>query len=215
MQAKKASESRSSAEEKTAERIVAAATKLFAERGFDGTSTKEICAAADVNIAAIHYHFGSKEALHSHIIESFGGFRLQSVQRILALPESKDELKLRLEMFLNEWLDVWIATPDLCRIVQTEAEMLNARSEAVFRNTFLKVFETLVSFITHAKKKNFIAADIDARIAARSLFSQLVHQTRTDKLVKKFYGISLRDANYRKAWVEQTSRAFLCGTRTK
>ena len=203
------------AEENTAQRIVTAATELFASKGFDGTSTKEICEAAGVNIAAIHYHFGSKDELYKYIIESFGGYRLQSVQRILAMPENKEELKIRLEMFLDEWLDVCIAQPSLCRIVQIEAELMSAKSEEVFRNTFLKVFETLVSYLSYAKKKNLIAADIDPRIAARSLFSQLSHQTRTDNLTKKFYGVSLRQDAYRKTWIEQTLRVFLCGARAK
>lgn len=44
-------------------RILDAAERLFAEHGFDGTSIREVTRAADVNVAAVHYHFGSKEAL--------------------------------------------------------------------------------------------------------------------------------------------------------
>jgi len=45
----------------TRTRILDAAQDLFATKGFDGTSVREITRAADVNVAAIHYHFGSKE----------------------------------------------------------------------------------------------------------------------------------------------------------
>src|SRR5881394_1001582 len=47
----------------TRERILDAAERLFAEHGFDGTSIRGIVEHADVNLAAIHYHFRSKEAL--------------------------------------------------------------------------------------------------------------------------------------------------------
>ena len=47
----------------TRSRILDAAEQLFAEHGFDGTSIREITRAADVNVAAVHYHFGSKEAV--------------------------------------------------------------------------------------------------------------------------------------------------------
>lgn len=47
----------------TRSRILDAAEQLFAENGFDGTSIREITRAADVNVAAVHYHFGSKEAV--------------------------------------------------------------------------------------------------------------------------------------------------------
>ena len=47
----------------TRTRILAAAEHLFAVRGFDGTSIREITRVAGVNVAAVHYHFGSKEAV--------------------------------------------------------------------------------------------------------------------------------------------------------
>lgn len=47
----------------TRSRILDAAEQLFAEHGFDGTSIREVTRDAAVNVAAVHYHFGSKEAL--------------------------------------------------------------------------------------------------------------------------------------------------------
>jgi AcrR family transcriptional regulator len=45
-------------------RILAAAEAVFAARGFDGASTREIAARAGVNISSLHYHWASKEALY-------------------------------------------------------------------------------------------------------------------------------------------------------
>lgn len=47
----------------TKDRILDAAERLFAERGFDGASLRAITAGAGVNLAAVNYHFLSKEAL--------------------------------------------------------------------------------------------------------------------------------------------------------
>lgn len=47
----------------TRERLLDAAERLFAEEGIGRTSLRAITLAAGVNVAAIHYHFGSKEAL--------------------------------------------------------------------------------------------------------------------------------------------------------
>ncbi|MEO8809800.1 MAG: TetR/AcrR family transcriptional regulator [Rhodanobacter sp.] len=44
-------------------RILRAAETLFAQRGFDGASLRQLTAAAGVNLAAVNYHFGSKEKL--------------------------------------------------------------------------------------------------------------------------------------------------------
>ena len=47
----------------TRDRIVAAAIDLFSERSFDGASTREIAARADVTQPLVNYHFRSKEEL--------------------------------------------------------------------------------------------------------------------------------------------------------
>ena len=49
----------------TKERILDTAERFFAERGYGATSLRSIIAAAEVNLAAVHYHFRSKEALHA------------------------------------------------------------------------------------------------------------------------------------------------------
>ncbi|UOE38831.1 TetR/AcrR family transcriptional regulator [Chryseobacterium oryzae] len=51
------------------ENILFAAEKLFAEKGFEGTSTREISKAANVNISMISYYFGSKEKLYEKLVE--------------------------------------------------------------------------------------------------------------------------------------------------
>ncbi len=53
----------------TKERILDAAESLFAHHGFHTTSLREITGKADVNLAAVNYHFGSKEALLEAVFE--------------------------------------------------------------------------------------------------------------------------------------------------
>lgn len=47
----------------TRDRILDVAERLFVEHGFDGTSMRMITSAANANLAAVNYHFGSKDAL--------------------------------------------------------------------------------------------------------------------------------------------------------
>lgn len=51
----------------TRTRILDVGEALFAERGFRGVSLREIVSAAEVNVAAAHYHFGSKEELFEQV----------------------------------------------------------------------------------------------------------------------------------------------------
>src|ERR1039458_9887116 len=49
-------------------KILDTAERLFGDQGYAGTSLRQIIAAAGVNLAAIHYHFGSKEELLDHLV---------------------------------------------------------------------------------------------------------------------------------------------------
>lgn len=52
----------------TKEQILNVAERLFAERGFAGTSLRSVIGEAGVNLAAVHYHFGSKEELFRAVV---------------------------------------------------------------------------------------------------------------------------------------------------
>lgn len=55
----------------TVQRILRAATVLFAERGFAETSLRTITGMADVNLAAVNYHFGTKKSLIQAVFGQF------------------------------------------------------------------------------------------------------------------------------------------------
>lgn len=52
----------------TEERVLAAATRLFAERGFHASTARDIAELAGANVASANYHFGSKEALYLEVL---------------------------------------------------------------------------------------------------------------------------------------------------
>lgn len=66
--------------------IVRAATLLFAERGIDATSMREIAQAAGVRDAAIYRHFAGKDDLAREIFVSWYGWHCQELQRIVSGP---------------------------------------------------------------------------------------------------------------------------------
>ncbi|MBD3271367.1 MAG: TetR family transcriptional regulator [Elusimicrobia bacterium] len=54
----------------TKQKILQAGKKLFAEKGLNGTSTREIAHEAGVNLAGLHYHFQSKQHLYDEVAKS-------------------------------------------------------------------------------------------------------------------------------------------------
>jgi AcrR family transcriptional regulator len=57
----------------TRQRLVEAALDVFGRHGFEGATTRQIAREAKANLAAIVYHFGSKEALHVAVAEYIAG----------------------------------------------------------------------------------------------------------------------------------------------
>ena len=75
----------------TKDRLLDTAELLFAERGYAATSLRSIIAAARVNLAAVHYHFRTKEALLDAVLTR----RIEPVnQERLALLEQYGETEL-------------------------------------------------------------------------------------------------------------------------
>lgn len=77
----------------TKEKIIGAAGELFAQKGFEGTSVRDIAAAANVNLASINYHYENKQNLYYEVfrhnwkwlasgIEDMGCNKDQTVQEL-------------------------------------------------------------------------------------------------------------------------------------
>ena len=83
----------------TRERIIKAAERLFAERGYDATSIRAIVAKARVNQAAINYHFDGKDGLYREVLRE--AFRALTEQQL----EHADEMKaMSREAALTEFI---------------------------------------------------------------------------------------------------------------
>jgi len=100
----------------TRRRILAAAGELFAERGFLATTMREIAQRARVNLAAAHYHYGSKQDLYLEVVRgefdklekrlsARGAGPGASLDR-LSRKELEEMLRLRVETMLETVLDV-------------------------------------------------------------------------------------------------------------
>ncbi len=81
-------------------KILDVAEKLFAEGGIHATSIRQIVKEAGVNVASLHYHFGSKEAvIHQIIIRRLQPINEAKVKRLDQLEEESNGQKLELKRY--------------------------------------------------------------------------------------------------------------------
>ncbi len=97
--------------------LLAAGRKLFARRGFDGTSVRAITSAAGANLGAVTYHFGSKRALYSAVLEQ--GLR-PIAERVRLAAGSEGSGLDRMLRVVEAYFDHFQKNPDLPHLLLQE-----------------------------------------------------------------------------------------------
>jgi AcrR family transcriptional regulator len=186
--------------------LILAAKKVFAEKGFEGATVKDLADEAGVNVSLISYHFGGKDGIYRACLLQFAEARLDAIERILKPATSESELRVRLRLFADEFVDVHVREPDLCKIIHRDVERMTAIGEEVFRNSFFKVFMTFVDFLKHAEKAKLTKKMKDPQLLASLIFGSLIHflSTETHRVL---LGLpSIKDPKYREdaltAWTD-------------
>lgn len=102
----------------TPERLLAAAEQLFAEVGYQAVSLRSITRRVGINIAAVHYHFGSKQDLLEEIFSRRCGPMNQERLRLLTLCRDDGDRPPMLEQVLEAYVRpslVWPGDPEGAR----------------------------------------------------------------------------------------------------
>ena len=76
----------------TKEQIITVAERLFADNGFAGTTLRNVVSEAGVNLAAVNYHFGSKEELFRAVVSRFARPVVEQELRLLSELKAGAEL---------------------------------------------------------------------------------------------------------------------------
>ena len=94
----------------TRERLVDAAERLFARKGFATTSVRDITSAAGCNVAAVNYHFGSKHNLYSEVFRRrLAAMREQRIASIRTARGQAARLEEVLTAFATAFLEPFVS----------------------------------------------------------------------------------------------------------
>ncbi|ARE41735.1 Transcriptional regulator YbiH, TetR family [Rhodovulum sp. P5] len=116
----------------TRDSLIQAAVALFGQKGFAETSTREIAAAAETNVASIAYHFGNKAGLNEACIRHVAGQIATAIGG--PVPDTAtdpDEAAAQLEVILRRFVGFIAAAPGAADVVTFLLRQLAGPTEAV------------------------------------------------------------------------------------
>ena len=147
------------------EHIMNTAVSLFAVNGFEGTSVRDIAAAADVNLAMINYYFGSKEKLFESIVE----YNVSYTRNMLDEVSSNTLLSSiqKIEKVIEIYVKRLFSNREFHKVLNHEL-MLNQRAELgeailIVLSKNLEVISRIIE--TGIKKKEFKKVDVALTVA--------------------------------------------------
>lgn len=197
--------------EELSSKILTAARKHFSQYGFHGASLKDIASDAGVASSLINYHYKDKNGLFKAVLEEFTHPRMESLERVLAEPHSREEMRVRLSLFVEEMFASILADPEGFELLDREMHAGNAVIMKLFEESLMQPFQNVVMFIVQAQNNGLLKEGVDPIICANLLFTCACDTARKDHLLKKFLDISLADGEWRKKFSEQIVDLFLSG----
>ncbi|MFK8137899.1 MAG: TetR/AcrR family transcriptional regulator [Bdellovibrionales bacterium] len=201
--------------DQTRAQLIEAGKALFSEKGFDGTTVKEIANAAGVNISLISYHFDGKEKLYRECVGDHGGKLLEMAKRILTHCKSEEEFKIRLRMFIDECFMDFVEDPELSLMAFREAEQMNQQNDPVLHANYIRFFEKIIEFIKVGQSNGIAQTEIDPYISAGVLFGGLSHFIKMNKIRETYFKKSIMEDATRNQAAEHITKIFLEGVLIK
>lgn len=141
----------------TKDRLLDTAEQLFAQTGIEATSLRTITAEAGANLAAIHYHFGSKETLIQEVfarrVEPVNQERLRQLDELEAAAyPNAPSLKKIIEAFIYPVLLMNKVSEGDCRPFMRLLGRVYSESENIQKLLFSQFKETATRFLAAIQK---------------------------------------------------------------
>ena len=171
------------------EQILQTAVNLFSQRGFKGTTTKEIARVAGVSEAMVFRHFATKDELYGAILDNKGcedGVRRfpweenETLQRAI---EQKDDFAVFYNIAFDA-LNKHQADVGFMRLLFYSALEDHVLAERFFQEFISRVYEFIGGYIRQRQSDGAIR-EMDPRIAVRSFLGMLIHHSLNNILWDK------------------------------
>jgi TetR/AcrR family transcriptional regulator, fatty acid metabolism regulator protein len=182
-------------------KIIAAATKVFAQKGFFNARISDIAKEAKVADGTIYLYFNNKFDILLSVFEEEIGNLIAQVKKLLA--EETDPRKM-LEIFATKHLSVMKKNKHLAEVIQIELRQTNKLIKDYRNNKFSEYVNIISDIIKLGQEQNIYRADILPGLAKRAFFGSLDE-------ISRVWNISL-ETNYTvEETASQVMKIFLSG----
>jgi TetR/AcrR family fatty acid metabolism transcriptional regulator len=148
------------------ERIIAAAAKLFGDKGYHNTTTAEIAESASVAAGTIYIYFSSKEELLVAVFEEFLGVHMERLHEGVAR-EAGPEAKLR--RLLRLGLELMEQNPDSARIFLSQLRQSTSMIKMVVKRSS-RAYKDIIEGVLEQGMREGFCRQMNVRAAASMLF---------------------------------------------
>ncbi|HEV7475617.1 MAG TPA: TetR/AcrR family transcriptional regulator [Pyrinomonadaceae bacterium] len=162
--------------------ILRVAVSLFSQRGFVGTTTKEIAQAAGVSEAMVFRHFATKQELYSAILDhkACSGDSMNPEQMVAEALKQKDDRGVFERLALGA-LNHHEFDPEFQRLLLHSALEGHELAEMFFEKFILRVYALLGGYIAE-RQRDGAMAEIDPAIVVRSFIGMIIHHSLNNNL---------------------------------
>jgi TetR/AcrR family fatty acid metabolism transcriptional regulator len=182
-------------------KIITAATKIFAQKGFFNARISDIAKEAKVADGTIYLYFNNKFDILLSVFEEEIGNLITQVRKLLA--EETDPRKM-LEVFATKHLSVMKKNKYLAEVIQIELRQTNKLIKDYRNNKFSEYVNIISDIIKLGQEQNIYRSDILPGIAKRAFFGSLDE-------ISRVWNISL-ETNYTvEETASQVMKIFLSG----
>jgi AcrR family transcriptional regulator len=171
------------ASEQTRARLLDAAREVFSQHSFQGATVREICRRAEANVAAVNYHFGSKDGL---LAEALNFAPLEALQK--ANITSAECPKVRLRLFLRNFMLMLLDEKNpssQCRIMARELADPTPALDKIVREAIAPLHEFLGKLV-----REIVGGKVgegDLRCCVQSIVGQCLYYRHSYPVLQRLH----------------------------
>jgi TetR/AcrR family transcriptional repressor of nem operon len=159
--------------EQTRQQIIDEAARLFAAKGFHGTSMSDLTTATGLTKGAFYHHFETKDVLFFAVVRSV---QEKWARAVAAEVRRADNALDQLSILLDSHARLLRKEPVLCLVISgltAEMESSNPSFTAALHNVYAEMIAYIEDIIRHGQAVGQIRGDVDAQLIALNIVGLL------------------------------------------